>query len=1007
MTRRAPRATRRDRPTSSRRRTTTVLAATTTLGVTLFAAAPAVAVNYVQTANTATWGIHDAAAPGLDTGSVRDITGNAFYGFGGIRVSVPGIPATDPTATHNGELMRGFGLQFDGIDTFETTSAVTLGGIKTSRDVMVDKAGNYARFFDTFTNTTDRTIAVEVVFGGTAGLNTQNNAGTTSNQSKVADTGSGDTTIDPTDAWVSISSPPPGAADPAAGPSSRAPSAVVLGTPSPFAGALSGLGNFQRDPFATALATSGLEANFYGYKSTVTLLPGQSKSLLRFVVAGRAETGGIAAGTQITTVGDTAQVLAATPNLTGLSAAQICGLSNWDPATIPGFNAAACVGVKAPEVVAQKPATKKKTTVDYDVVGKSITQLQADMEAGVTTSQEITRAYLDRIAAYDTGQFGFHSFIHVADDAMAQAKAADEARAKGDKRELLGIPMAIKDLYDTKDMPTTDGTLALDGWRPKSDAFQVEGLRKAGAVMLGKTNLSEFANSGSYSESGYGMVWNAFKPSKTALGSSGGSAVATALSLAGASMGTQTGVSLFAPATGASLVTMRGTDGISSGAGVMPLTYLQDFEGPMARTTSDVARLLNATTGTDPNDPATVFADADNKRPADWKTSLDKDALKGQKIGYIEASFTGSPSYGQADGTGEAVKARFADLIAAGATMVEMSGAQPSTAPNPSFGGRSRTEEGWQAYWDRHPEGPFKTAAEILSSPKNLPYNRRTVAPAPRLTSADVQAILEARAVSKARFKTWMDENDVDAVVYPGFRSDVYDNDGAQTISSDRNSGYPTSSFGLPTLVLPVGANPNGDPISMQIVGAAFDDAKILGFGYALEQQIGNGRLTPTTAPPLAYDPTATPQEIEIPKPEVPVTVPPTPDKPTENAAPPVSLPLATSVKPAITLTFPKDARLKGIRAKIVVKNSGTTVVNGTLTLKGSVKVGTKTSTRTFGTLRFTLTGGQQRTLSVKLNETGRKALRAKRKARITASYRLASAPEVTSASQGTLTLTR
>ena len=292
------------------------------------------------------------------------------------------------------------------------------------------------------------------------------------------------------------------------------------------------------------------------------------------------------------------------------------------------------------------------------------------MKSGLTTSQAITRAYLDRIAAYDSGPFGFHAFITVSDTAMAQAKAADDRRAAGDTSELLGIPVAVKDLYDTKDMPTTDGSLAFEGWRPERDAGQVKRLRDAGAVILGKTNLSEFANSGSYSDSGYGMVWNAFKPSKTSLGSSGGSAVATALSLAGFAMGTQTGVSLYAPSTGASLVSLRGTDGISSGAGVMPLTWLQDFEGPIARTTSDIARILNVTTGTDPDDIATVHADADAKRPADWKTALDPNALQGKKIGYMPSAFDASPSYGQEDGTIDALKARFADIVAAGATMV-------------------------------------------------------------------------------------------------------------------------------------------------------------------------------------------------------------------------------------------------------------------------------------------------------------------------------------------------
>jgi amidase len=140
--------------------------------------------------------------------------------------------------------------------------------------------------------------------------------------------------------------------------------------------------------------------------------------------------------------------------------------------------------------------------------------------------------------------------------------------------------------------------------------------------------------------------------------------VAVATSLAGFGMGSQTGVSLYAPSTGASLVTLRGTDGIASGAGVMPLTWLQDFAGPLARTTSDIARILNATTGTDPDDLFTLHNNAGEKRPADYKTALDKNALKGKRIGYLPASFTGSPSYGQTDGTMEAVTARFADIEA-------------------------------------------------------------------------------------------------------------------------------------------------------------------------------------------------------------------------------------------------------------------------------------------------------------------------------------------------------
>jgi amidase len=800
----------------------------------LAAAVPARAVTTVTSANGLNWQIHDIAPPRLDTGSIRAITDNAFYGFGGIRVRVSGIPATDTTARFNGELMRGFNLAYDGDESFATAEPVVLGGVALSRAVKVSKAGNYTRWLDTFANRSQRAITIDVAFGGTAGQN----SGT--NQSKIVATASGDALIGADDTWVEIANPS------AAGVSGRGPSAVVNGTQD-------ATGNFQRDPFGNALPATGLEANFYGYTNTLTLAPGQTKSLLRYVVAGRAETAATA-GQQVAAVKSGASALAAAPDVAGIPAALGCTVANWAPL----FDAATCAANPAP-AVEPAPATKLPvTTSGYDVFDKSLTQLAADMKSGLTTSQEITRAYLDRIEAFDRGPFGFHAFITVADDAMAQARAADERRAAGDTSELLGIPVAIKDLYDTKDMPTTDGTLALEGWRPKRDAFQVKKLREAGAVILGKANLSEFANSGSYSDSGYGMVWNAFKPSKTSLGSSGGSAVATALSLAAFGMGTQTGVSLYAPSTGASLVSLRGTDGISSGAGVMPLTWLQDFEGPIARTTSDIARILNVTTGTDPDDINTVHADADAKRPADWKVALDRNALQGKKIGYIPDAFTGSLSYGQDDGTGNALVGRFADIEAAGATMVPITASTPATAGTGTLTG-NRTEEGWQRYWDLHEDPPFHTAAGILSSPLNLPYNRQTVADRPRLTAEDIDKIFASRDENKRRWAEFMDQQGVDAIVYPGFRSDVYDNDGAQTISSDRNSGVPTSNIGLPTLILPVGANPHGDPMSLQFVGRAWDDAKVLGFGYALEQQLGGaGHLAPATAPRLQYVTTAT-----------------------------------------------------------------------------------------------------------------------------------------------------
>jgi amidase len=135
---------------------------------------------------------------------------------------------------------------------------------------------------------------------------------------------------------------------------------------------------------------------------------------------------------------------------------------------------------------------KAKTHASYDV-GKTIGQLRADMESGVTTSREVTEAYLDRIDVYDRGQFGFNAFEIIAADAMEQAKAADHERSRGATGPLLGIPIAVKNLYDTLDMPTTNGSMTFAGFRPAHDAFQVARLREAGAVIIGKTALEEYA----------------------------------------------------------------------------------------------------------------------------------------------------------------------------------------------------------------------------------------------------------------------------------------------------------------------------------------------------------------------------------------------------------------------------------------------------------------------------------------------------------------------------------
>ena len=273
------------------------------------------------------------------------------------------------------------------------------------------------------------------------------------------------------------------------------------------------------------------------------------------------------------------------------------------------------------------------------MVEKTIGQMRADMESGLTTSQEITRAYLDRIEVYDQGQFGFNAYEIVADDAMAQATAADAARAAGKRCRCSASRSRSRTCYDTYDMATTNGSLTFAGFRPTKDAFQVAKLREAGAVIIGKAALEEYATSGNYSNDPWGQVWNAFNPSKSAIASE------RRLGDRGrrrtwppARWARRPATRCTARRRGASLVTLRGTDGLESGSGIMPLSWLTDFGGAMTRSVADLADMLNVVAGTDPGRPD----DRAGRRRASRRLAVDarsRTRCKGKRIGYIPSTW--------------------------------------------------------------------------------------------------------------------------------------------------------------------------------------------------------------------------------------------------------------------------------------------------------------------------------------------------------------------------------
>jgi amidase len=306
----------------------------------------------------------------------------------------------------------------------------------------------------------------------------------------------------------------------------------------------------------------------------------------------------------------------------------------------------------------------------FELDEASIAELQAGLQTGKHTARSLTEKYLARIEAIDRSGPAVNSVIEVNPDARQLADALDrERKEKGQRGPLHGLPILIKDNIDTADrMATTAGSLALVGARPPNDAFVVQRLRAAGALILGKTNLSEWANIRSErSTSGWsgrgGLTKNPYALDRNPSGSSSGSGVAVAANLCVAALGTETDGSIVSPAGANGIVGIKPTVGLVSRSGIIPISHTQDTAGPMTRTVRDAAILLGALTGVDPEDGPT--ADSKGKAFADYSRYLDPRGLHGARIGVVRKYF----------GFSEAVDAQMRDALEAmkkqGAVLVD------------------------------------------------------------------------------------------------------------------------------------------------------------------------------------------------------------------------------------------------------------------------------------------------------------------------------------------------
>lgn len=489
----------------------------------------------------------------------------------------------------------------------------------------------------------------------------------------------------------------------------------------------------------------------------------------------------------------------------------------------------------------------------------SVAGLQQGMTTGEITCAGLTEAYLERIAALDRDGPRLNSVIELNPDAPALARALDqERRANGPRGPLHGIPILIKDNLATRDrMTTTAGSLALKGSIAPRDSFVVQRLRAAGVVLLGKANLSEWANfRGSRSISGWsgrgGLTRNPYVLDRSPSGSSSGSAAAVSANFCAIAVGTETNGSIVSPASYCGVVGLKPTVGLVSRSGIIPIAASQDTAGPLARTVADAAALLGAMTGVDPRDQATAAA-ADRAQP-DYTADLDANALRGARLGVARELF------GLNRLVDPVMEAAIEALRQAGATLVD-----PVKLPSRrELGGADyqvmlyEFKAGLNAYFATlGPGAPVKSMQELIDfnereRERELPFfGQETLIEAQAKGPLTDQAYLEAKegcAKWSKELDTVLIENQLDAIVAPT-------NGPAHTLDlvvGDRGLGGSSTYAavaGFPNVTVPCG-NVFGLPVSLSFFGRAWTEPRLLAIAHAFEQ-VTKARKPPHFLPTL------------------------------------------------------------------------------------------------------------------------------------------------------------
>jgi amidase len=501
-----------------------------------------------------------------------------------------------------------------------------------------------------------------------------------------------------------------------------------------------------------------------------------------------------------------------------------------------------------------------------DLADATIADLNAAFKAGTLTSEKLVTLYLKRIESYDEQGPSINTVILLNPKALQEAKALDnERKTKGPRSSLHGVPIVLKDNFDTFDMQTTAGSSLLKGSIPPDDAFVVKKLREAGAIIVAKVNLAEFASGGGapngYSSMG-GQTRNPHDLSRGPAGSSGGTGASIAASFAQFGLGTDTGGSIRGPSAANGIVGLKPTRGLMSRDGIVPLALSFDTGGPMARSVYDIATALSVMTGVDPADDATKASAG--KFEKDYTKFLKRGALKGARIGVARDFFK------QSADTDKVMEAAVAKLKELGATVVDpfnfpdyllrMKGPMSQLVMRAEF--KAQVAD----YLATLKPGYPRTLAELVakaedpavgySSPWKLANLKQGLA-APALDSpVYLAAKNEGLAFVRATVLGAMAEHKLDALVYPTapLPARVIEPNGSAPGGGGGASESATNianQTGFPDLIVPAGMTPDGLPVTISFFGPAFSEAKLLAYGYDFEQATHARRL-PKYTPKLA-----------------------------------------------------------------------------------------------------------------------------------------------------------